>query len=170
MNNMAIPLVNEKYLKLASNLISPVYHKTGRVSKGWCLLRVSIQEPPEWAKQSKYVTKKYCWFREIAYLNDKNEVVGLGRSWIPLNYIGFRMFFKALKPFQSAPIGIILKRRYGSDIEIDIIKCSERQSILVPYRVEQETIVSFERVLKQKSNGSILLFAEEDFIIDAFNE
>ena len=120
----------------------------------WYLLRFFISKSPEWGKD--IFKSKFYIFREIAYVNDKKKLIGLGRSFLPFNILGLSIFLKCM--WCSKPLGVVLKKKYGY-ININVIS---HEILKKKIGVEFTEVNSYKRIL---SYNSPIALVEEDFII-----
>jgi len=141
-----------------NNLISPGYHSSNK--KAWLLLRILIKPKPTWA--TTYCKKKYYIFREIAYVNNNNELIGLGRSYLPINIFGLSVFWKCIFIFNPKPLGVVLKMKYGDNIRINVVSNESKNKNLTPYKKDLTEIQTYKRILK--INDKDVVIVEEDFI------
>ncbi|OFX69183.1 MAG: hypothetical protein A2X14_01440 [Bacteroidetes bacterium GWD2_33_33] len=140
-------------------LISPNFHNSN--NRHWYLLRILLKKRPTWA--TKYSKKKIFIFREIAYVNDDNELVGLGRSYIPFGILGLSIFLKCIGPFKPKPLGVVLKKSYPADILIEVISDENIEETLTPFRDGVVKLETYKRILTIK--GVFKILVEEDFIV-----
>ena len=140
-------------------LISPEYHSSNK--KAWFLLKILIKVKPSWA--SEYSKKQYFIFREIAYVNDNNELNGLGRSYLPINFFGLYVFWKCILIFNPKPLGVVLKAKYNNDLSIDVVSNESKNKILSPFKNAIAKTQTFHRIITV--NKKHVIIVEEDFLI-----
>lgn len=148
-----------KYKHSPNTLISPEYHYSNK--KSWFLLRILIKIKPSWA--SEYSKKKYFIFREIAYVNGNNELNGLGRSYLPINFFGFFVFWKCIFIFNPKPLGVVLKKKYKDHLSINVVSNVSQNKILTPFKKDLAETQTFKRIIT--INNKNVIIVEEDFII-----
>ena len=143
-----------------NKLISTSYHSKKR--RKWYLIRVRIMISPTW--QNITLRSKFCIFREIAYVNNSKEVLGLGYSYLPLNWFGIKLFIQCICPFKPKPVGVVLKLKYNNKINIKVLSNIETSKNLSPYRTSISKVNYYKRILSIKNEKDIM-FVEEYFII-----
>lgn len=142
-----------------TELISPNFHSDKK--KSWFLLSFYLKHKPEWGKDLMKST--FCIFREIAYVNDVNELIGLGRSYLPFNYKGISIFLKCISLKSPKPLGVVLRENYGSAVKVVIISNDVILKNITPYRNELTETSCYKRILSV-NNEQLTILVEEDFI------
>jgi hypothetical protein len=150
---------NHESIKSPSKLISPSFHSSRK--RAWYLIRFYLCRTPDWG--SNLIKTKLCIFREIAYVDSRNELIGLGRSYLPINLFGLLTFLSCISIIDPKPIGVALKIKYGTNIKIKIISNKTVEKNLTPYRSDITEVISYKRALSVK-DGIHIVLVEEDFI------
>jgi len=139
--------------------ISPRFHDSN--NRQWFLLSVLLKQRPRWA--STHSDFKLFIFREIAYINKNNELIGLGRSYIPLSIFGLKIFLRCLNPLNPKPLGVVLEQRSEGETTITVILNEIKKMTLSPFRDSIVKVNSYKRIIIVDSFFKILI--EEDFIL-----
>jgi hypothetical protein len=139
------------------NFISPIYHKNVE-GKSWLLLKTYIRFLPMRAAEVKS-KHKLCFYREIAYLNEKKNLDGIGKSWIPINKLGTKIYLSCFSK-EPKPLGVVLKDKYRSTMRI--VKKKDIDMILSPYRIDKENILYLNRIIT--INNLLDIYIEEHFV------
>lgn len=145
--------------KFPNGLISPDYTS----ERGWFLIKFFIKKRPNWVPSDK-VSTKYCFYREIGYTNENGTLVGLGRSWLPINKLSWHIQRKCIHLFNPHPLGVILKELFGNELDFKIISEEINNKCLTPYRNKIEKSKMYKRIISHKEK--ILAYVEEDIILD----
>lgn len=153
--------------KFPYGLLSPYYIDEGN-DKKWYLLKIGIRTKPKWIEKSNCIFNLFL-FREIIYINEFNKIEGFGRSWIPINFFGIKLFLQATNFFNPKPVGAILNKKFVADLYIDVLSKNEKETTIPPYMLSKVVVTIYHRLIKQKSKDKLLLFTEEEIIEEGLN-
>ena len=138
-------------------LISTKYHsKKGRF---WYLLKLSVRSVPNWAVGRRF---QLSIFREIIYVNQANEPIGIGRSYMPISLIGLRIVLKCVSLKNPQPLGVVLLTEYGNDIDFKVT-ATESIKDVTPFSNAPLKVKEYKRILTLKEPDLEIAVEEEFF-------
>jgi hypothetical protein len=151
-----------------NNFVSHLYHED-QSGRSWALVSFGIRRLPRWIIRRNLAEPGWCVFREILYLSETGELDGIGRAWVLPGMSLIRMLIMLCNPLAPQPLGVALRKLYGNDLEIAIVEDTVLLLTLTPYRLTEESVHRYHRVVSCRSNSRTLAFTEEQFIQSALD-
>jgi hypothetical protein len=138
------------------------YNKTDR---NWYLSKAQFVSVPPIVKN--YIGSKYCFFREVIYIDINGLFIGFGRSYFPFNMKSLILILKCINPFSPKLLGIVLNAMYSDGVKFQVIQKYHGEKKYLPYRTDACIYEGFYRVLSLKKNSSILVVTQEELLSEA---
>jgi len=122
--------------------ISPDFHN--KSDKSWYLLKMTMKIN----NQKKIFPNLIVIFREIGYTDNERKLIGIGRSYMPLNLLSLGIILRCICLFKPKPLGLVLKERFGDRLKIVVESTENKKMFLYPYWLKEEVVTTYKRVIQ----------------------